>query len=117
MTSSPEGIFQQEPDDATATLDLKIKIAAALFAGVLMLTVFSAYRSALVEHCHVRGGVWDGAQSRCRLVPWRMYSQPNVASRHHASQLSNNQLRTPHRTQELRGQVAMVAPPVDWGLQ
>ncbi|MEM7775505.1 MAG: hypothetical protein AAF732_07835 [Pseudomonadota bacterium] len=46
---------------------ITIAISVAIALGLLML--FNTYRWQLVQACHERGGIWDGADSRCRLIP------------------------------------------------
>ena len=47
------------------------RVTIALTVGALLaaLLAFNAYRWHLVEACHQRGGVWDGPDSKCRLIP------------------------------------------------
>jgi len=47
----------------------RIKIAIGLVVVLLGLLAFQRYRWQLVTACHERGGVWDGAASKCRLIP------------------------------------------------
>ncbi len=47
----------------------RIMIAAAVFAVLGLLVLFNHHRWQMVASCHERGGVWDGADSRCRLIP------------------------------------------------
>ena len=40
---------------------------------LLVLVVWQNYRWSKVNSCHAKGGVWDGAASKCRLVPARIF--------------------------------------------
>jgi hypothetical protein len=42
----------------------------AVLVGLL---VFNEYRWSLVAACHRSGGVWDGRDSKCRLIPARLF--------------------------------------------
>lgn len=49
-------------------------VAASITALVLAgLVIWHNYRWSLVDNCHVKGGVWDGTASKCRLVPARIF--------------------------------------------
>ena len=45
-------------------------LVAVLLAGLM---AWQNHRWQLVSACHARGGVWDGAASKCRLVPARIF--------------------------------------------
>ena len=49
-------------------------VAAGVTALILVgLVIWHNYRWSLVDNCHVKGGVWDGTVSKCRLVPARIF--------------------------------------------
>ena len=47
----------------------RMTIALALAGLLLSLLAFNSYRWHLVEACHREGGIWDGPDSKCRLIP------------------------------------------------
>lgn len=47
----------------------RIIIAASVAILLSLLLLFSSYRWQMVASCHRRGGVWDGEDSRCRMIP------------------------------------------------
>lgn len=51
------------------TYSQRIIIALAVTFVLCLLTLFNAYRWELVDACIERGGVWDGPDSQCRLIP------------------------------------------------
>lgn len=53
--------------------DRRLTIAYAITILLLSLFVFTQYRWSLVDTCHRRGGVWDGADGKCRLIPARLF--------------------------------------------
>lgn len=47
----------------------RLRIAFWTITLLVALLVFNEYRWSLVRDCQRRGGVWDGPDSKCRLIP------------------------------------------------
>jgi len=52
-----------------------VVLTVVILVGLL---VWQEHRWRLVEICAQRGGVWDGAQSRCRRMPIRIILEKNL---------------------------------------
>lgn len=50
-------------------LSQRMMIAVIVSIALLLLVAFNAYRWEMLTSCLERGGVWDGVDSRCRLIP------------------------------------------------
>jgi hypothetical protein len=51
----------------------RLRFAFWTMAVLVGLLVFNEYRWSLVAACHRSGGVWDGRDSKCRLIPARLF--------------------------------------------
>ena len=51
----------------------KIVVASIVAALLAILLAWQSHRWEMVNNCHATGGVWDGASSKCRLVPARIF--------------------------------------------
>ncbi|MEO1694426.1 MAG: hypothetical protein AAFR55_04240 [Pseudomonadota bacterium] len=48
---------------------IRFCVSVLVLIGLVALMMFSEHRWAMVASCHERGGVWDGTDDRCRLLP------------------------------------------------
>jgi len=57
---------------------LRAQIALAMFALLILLLAFQEHRERLVASCVESGGVWDGQDGRCRLIPRNIYLERDL---------------------------------------
>ena len=59
---------------------MNYRIAAAVAAALILLglLIWQEQRWRMVDACAKRGGIWDGAHSKCRLVPIRILIEKNL---------------------------------------
>ena len=53
---------------------MRISIALVTILLLVALLAFQQHRWQLVAECHAIGGVWDGQDAKCRLIPSRIYT-------------------------------------------
>ncbi|MCB1512239.1 MAG: hypothetical protein KDJ36_15170 [Hyphomicrobiaceae bacterium] len=59
-------------------MNTRLAIAAFVTTILVGLLIWQESRMRLVRACTTNGGLWDGANSRCRTVPIRIFLEKNL---------------------------------------